>query len=172
LQVGDQELERIAIAFERIGAEAALSGEIGFKEGLQVIGQIGLHGVFGSPLLEDSADRRFGQVFETVLEPAVRFTQERDGKTTYRGHGIFGWDAQTKTHTWYWVDSLGIVPPSPSRGNWNGDTIVFESDPQGARRGRYTFALKGDDTYDFKIENTEDEGRSWHTFMEATYKRR
>jgi hypothetical protein len=99
------------------------------------------------------------------------YEQTRDGKISYRGHGIFGWDAHKKTSTWYWVDSLGDVPHAPSRGHWKGDTVVFESEAVDRRRGRYTYAFLGDDAYDFKIENSHDNGKTWHTFMEASYRR-
>ncbi len=99
------------------------------------------------------------------------YVQEKDGKPSYRGHGIFGWDARRSTYTWYWVDSMGEVPPSPSRGQWNGDTLQFEHEPMGDRRGRYTYQFLDDNTYRFKIENSQDGGKSWSTFMEATYRR-
>jgi hypothetical protein len=102
------------------------------------------------------------------------YVQERDGKTTYRGHGVFSWDDQHKNAVWYWFDSMGMVPPSPSRGEWKGDTLVFEHEPAGPnreRRGRYTYRFSGENAYEFKIENSQDGGKTWVTFMEASYKR-
>jgi hypothetical protein len=99
------------------------------------------------------------------------YVQEKDGKTLYRGHGIFGWDEERKTFTWYWIDSMGVVPPSPSRGQWAGDTLTFEHDPLGERRGRYTFRFASDTQLAFKIENSQDGGKSWQLFLEATYKK-
>src|SRR6185436_12826252 len=99
------------------------------------------------------------------------YVQQKDGQPNYRGHGIFGWDGERKTFTWYWVDSMGQVPAAPSRGQWNGDTLVFEHEPMGERRGRYTFQLSGDTTLLFRIENSQDGGQSWQTFMEGRYRK-
>jgi hypothetical protein len=99
------------------------------------------------------------------------YVQEMDGRVSYRGHGIFGYDGQKKTYTWYWVDSMGMVPPSPSRGQWEGDTLVFEHDPIGQQRGRYTFQFAGDGRLLFRIENSQDGGKTWALFLAADYKR-
>jgi hypothetical protein len=99
------------------------------------------------------------------------YVQEKAGKVTYRGHGIFGWDGEKKTFTWYWVDSLGTVPAAPSRGQWVGDTLQFEHEPVGELRGRYTYKFMGLDRYQFSIENSQDGGKTWFTFMVADYRR-
>lgn len=99
------------------------------------------------------------------------YVEEREGRVVYQGHGIFGWDDANKRYTWFWVDSLGQVPTAPSRGTWNGDTLVFEHEPVGSERGRYTFAFKDEDSYDFKVENSQDGGQTWRLFLEATYQR-
>jgi hypothetical protein len=97
------------------------------------------------------------------------YVQEREGRISYRGHGIFGWDDRRKSYIWYWIDSTGEVPPSPSRGQWNGDTLLFEHEPMGDRRGRYTFQFPDETSYRFKIENSQDGGKTWQIFMEGSY---
>src|SRR6266540_2533510 len=67
------------------------------------------------------------------------YVQERDGRVSYRGHGIFGWDSKQESYTWYWVDSMGFVPPAPSRGQWQGDTLTLDHPPIGERRAHYTY---------------------------------
>jgi hypothetical protein len=102
------------------------------------------------------------------------YIQENEGRACYHGHGIFSWDETQKCYAWYWFDSMGFVPPAPSRGKWEGDTLMFEHEPGGAdgeRRGRYTYRWSGDDAYYFKIENSTDGGQTWMTFMEADYRR-
>jgi hypothetical protein len=99
------------------------------------------------------------------------YVQEKGGKVTYQGHGIFGYDNERKTFTWYWVDSFGMVPAAPSRGQWNGDTLVFEHEPVGDRRGRYTYQFSGDDAVTFTIENSQDAGKSWQLFMTGKYRK-
>ena len=98
------------------------------------------------------------------------YVEEKDGRTVFRGHGIFGWDAQQQTYTWYWCDSMGQVPSQPSRGRWLGDTLVFESSSPQAQ-GRYTYRFEGDATYHFKLENSFDGGKTWLTFMDGTYRK-
>src|SRR5262245_58446522 len=55
------------------------------------------------------------------------YVEEKDGQVSYRGHGVFGYDAQSGEYAWYWVDSMGFVPAAPSRGSWEGDTLTFTS---------------------------------------------
>jgi hypothetical protein len=99
------------------------------------------------------------------------YVQEQDGRVSYRGHGIFGYDSERKEFTWYWVDSMGMVPPSPSRGQWSGDTLQFEHEPMGERRGRYTFKFPDDRTFTFTIENSQDGGKTWQLFMDSRYRK-
>jgi hypothetical protein len=97
------------------------------------------------------------------------YVQEAGGKVTFRGHGTYGYDPQTKRYSWYWVDSMGFVPAQPSYGTWNGSTLTFESQsPHG--RGRYTFEFQGKDRYRFKIENSFD-GKTWQPMMSGDYRR-
>ena len=98
------------------------------------------------------------------------YVEVKDGRTVFRGHGIYGWDAAQQTYTWYWCDSMGQVPAQPSRGRWQGDTLVFESSSPQAQ-GRYTYRFEGEAIYHFKLENSFDGGATWLTFMEGTYKK-
>jgi hypothetical protein len=98
------------------------------------------------------------------------YIEEKDGKVSYRGHGVFGYDTAKKKYSWYWVDSMGSVPAETSWGSWEGDRLQFtSSSPMGL--GRYTFELSGRDKYSFKIENSFDGGGSWKTFMTGEYRR-
>ena len=100
---------------------------------------------------------------------AQEYAEEKDGKTVFRGHGVFGWDAQKKDYTWYWVDSMGTPPAQASRGTWEDDTLVFHSE-MGPARGRYTFRFENPDQMHFRIENAMD-GKTYQTFMEGRYRR-
>jgi len=99
------------------------------------------------------------------------YVEEKDGRTVYRGHGIFGWDEQHKSYVWYWVDSMGSVPAAPSRGHWEEDTLLFEHAPMGDQRGRYTYTFLAADQLRFQIENSRDGGKTWVKFMDGVYKR-
>ena len=100
------------------------------------------------------------------------YVEEKDGRIVFRGHGVYGWDAKDKMYTWYWVDSMGQVPPAPSRGRWEGDSLIFESTNPPDGRGRYTHRFEGPDTYHFKLEGSSDGGKTFMTFMEGTYHRK
>jgi hypothetical protein len=98
------------------------------------------------------------------------YTQERDGRAGFRGHGIFGWDAERQAYTWYWIDSIGFPPDGPAYGQWQGDTLTFtRSTARG--QGRHSFRFEGERTYHLTIANSFDGGATWLTFMEATYHR-
>jgi len=99
------------------------------------------------------------------------YVEEKDGKVVFAGHGIFGYDAQSKQYCWYWIDSMGYVPAAPSHGQWEGDTLTFHSkSPQG--QGRYTFRFEGERTYHFRIENSFDGGKTFTMLMEGTYRKK
>jgi hypothetical protein len=98
------------------------------------------------------------------------YTQEKDGKVSFRGHGVFGYDLPSKQVTWYWVDSTGYIPLEPSRGAWDGNTLTLTSrSPQGV--GRYTFRLESKDVHHFVLENSFDGGATWKTFMSGSFRR-
>ena len=99
------------------------------------------------------------------------YAQEKDGRTIFSGHGIFGYDTVSKDYCWFWIDSMGTMPAAPSRGQWEGDTLTFHSkSPQG--QGRYVFRFEGERAYHFRIENSFDGGKTFVTLMEGAYKKK
>jgi hypothetical protein len=99
------------------------------------------------------------------------YVEEKDGRVVFRGHGVFGYDAESKTYAWFWFDSMGLVPEGPSRGTWQGDTLLLE---RRTERGsaRYTHRLEGDGSYFFSIENSFDGEKTWNRLMSGTYRRK
>ena len=98
------------------------------------------------------------------------YEQERDGRVSFRGHGVFGWDDRLQTFVWYWVDSMGVPPAAAARGHWEGDTLAFTSECEGMTQ-RYTYRFEGTDRYRFSIESSRDGGGTWQLFMEGAYRR-
>jgi hypothetical protein len=100
---------------------------------------------------------------------ATDYVEERDGRVTYRGHGVYGWDASRERYTMYWFDNAGAGPPAPALGAWEGNVLTFESrTPQGPCR--YVYAYEADGRVQFRIQISQD-GTHWTTLMEARYAR-
>jgi hypothetical protein len=99
----------------------------------------------------------------------TEYTQERDGNVTYRGHGVYGWDAKQGTYTMYWFDAMGMDPGGPARGKWEGDTLMFEMS-HAMGHSRYIYTLRGDGRYDFEIHNSKD-GKDWQVWLESSWTR-
>jgi hypothetical protein len=100
------------------------------------------------------------------------YVEEKNGRAVFTGHGIIGYDDKKQAYAWYWVDSTGYVSPSPSYGQWVGDTLTLEGrDDEGKVFSRYTFRMLGPDAFTLRLENSPDGGSSWNTFMEAEYHR-
>lgn len=98
------------------------------------------------------------------------YVEERNGRISYRGHGVYGWDEKNQTYTMYWFDSMGGGGYSePTRGTWEGNTLTFQNQtPIG--HTRYVYAFESEGRYTFRIENSGD-GREWKTFMEGRFVR-
>jgi uncharacterized protein DUF1579 len=97
------------------------------------------------------------------------YAQERAGKTNYRGHAVFGYDAMRERYTMYWFDTIGTDPGGPALARPESDNVfVFDmTSPMGHHR--YTYRFEGD-VYEMHIENSPD-GKEWTTFLEGTYRR-
>ena len=96
------------------------------------------------------------------------YEQETDGAVTFRGHGIFSWDAGQSCYVLHWFDSMGM-PPNVFRGNFAGDVLTLSANwPQGL--GRAVFDLSREGHYTFRMEASED-GKQWAPLMEGQYQR-
>jgi hypothetical protein len=97
------------------------------------------------------------------------YEEERDGAICFRGHGVYGWDAERERYTMHWFDSIGL-PPTETLGVWTGDTLVFTN--RGASgHARYTYRLLDADRFTFSIETSGD-GEAWSRVMDGDYRRR
>lgn len=98
------------------------------------------------------------------------YIEERGGQVSYRGHGVYGYDAQEKAYTMHWFDSMGSGTPAPARGRWEGNRLSFENkSPMG--QSRYSYAFDGENRLTFTLESSQD-GRTWTTLMEGRYTRK
>jgi hypothetical protein len=98
------------------------------------------------------------------------YEQMTEGKVSYRGHGVYGYDGTKKCWSMHWFDSMGGMPAHLVWGNWEGDTLTFAiSDERGHHR--YVYAFQKDGSYVFAIGASQD-GKVWKTFMEGKFTRR
>jgi hypothetical protein len=98
----------------------------------------------------------------------TQYEEVRDGQIAYRGHGVYGWDADRRKYTMYWFDSMGGHAPSgPALGTWEGNTLVFDMRSSHGH-SRYTYTIGGPASYTFCIQTSQD-GDAWTTFMEGHY---
>jgi hypothetical protein len=97
------------------------------------------------------------------------YAQERDGRVSYRGHGVFGWDSFAGKYTMHWFDSMGIDPGAPALGTWQGNTLTYLQHHH-MGHGRMTYTFESADRYTFSLEKSQD-GTNWMPFIKATYAR-
>ena len=100
----------------------------------------------------------------------VDYTEERDGKVNYRGHGIHGWDNQSKAFLGYWFDNIGVMPKEPVTGTLDGNRYTYTSDDGPMGWTKMTYEWK-DDRMEFRIDKSKDQGKSWNPMHEGRYTR-
>jgi hypothetical protein len=100
----------------------------------------------------------------------VDYTEERDGKIVYRGHGVHGWDAREQSFLAYWFDSIGVMPREPTRGKLEGNCYSYQSDDGPMGWSRMTYEWQGD-VFAFRIDKSRDGGKTWAPMHEGRYQR-
>ena len=98
----------------------------------------------------------------------VDYTEERDGKIHYRGHGVHGWDAQTSTFLVYWFDNMGVLP-KPVKATLDGNRYTYTSDDGPLGFTKMTYEWNGD-LFEFRIDKSKD-GTTWSPMHEGRYTR-
>ena len=95
------------------------------------------------------------------------YEQTRDGKVSFKGHGVFSHDASKDVVVFNWYDSMSGGPWTYT-GNWKGDVLTVSGE-SGGGKGRCVFDVTGG-TYKFSLDVSQD-GSQWNTFMSGTYKK-
>jgi len=98
------------------------------------------------------------------------YEQIRDGHVTFKGHGVYGYDAHAGKYTMHWFDTMGGDPGAPAMGDWEGDTLTFTNQHYFGY-GRYTYQFINKGEYTFKMESSQD-GENWNPLMESTFRRK
>ena len=100
------------------------------------------------------------------LAVVQEYEQVSGGATTFRGHGVFRWDANEKCYVLHWFDSMGMAP-NDFRGDFKGNVLTMtDKNPRGQNRATFDFTQDG--KYGFKLEMSQD-GKQWMTMMEGQY---
>ena len=96
------------------------------------------------------------------------YEQERNGKVTYRGHGVFTWDQGEQCYYLHWFDSIGS-PLNVFKGAFVDTLLTLVSTgPQGQVKATFDFRKVG--SYAYRMDMSPD-GSNWATFTEGVYER-
>ena len=99
----------------------------------------------------------------------VDWTQERDGRLTFEGHGVLGWDPRGKCYTLHWFDCMGVEHGAPLLGTWDGDTLTLTHETTHMGYSRQIYVI-GEGEFRIKLETSE-EAKKWSRFIEGIYQR-
>lgn len=94
------------------------------------------------------------------------YEQERGGKVTFSGHGIWTYDQKQNQVVLYWFDSMGL-PPEIFRGDWNGNILTVTHGGPGMH-ARLTYDLSNEGRLNSQMEMSPD-GKTWKVLFNGTY---
>lgn len=96
------------------------------------------------------------------------YEQHRHGQCSFRGHGVFTWDARDAMYYLHWFDTMCTTVNTYS-GRMEGDVLHLENvNPE--VKSRAVFDLSRPDGYAFRMDVSQD-GTQWMTFMDGRYTR-
>jgi hypothetical protein len=98
----------------------------------------------------------------------IDYEQERDGKVTFTGHGVYTYDPSKNQYCLHWFDCLGS-PPEVFVGGFDGDVMTLTHGGPGMH-ARMTYDLSIPNTLRGQMEMSPD-GEEWKVLFEAVYKR-
>jgi hypothetical protein len=97
------------------------------------------------------------------------YVQRTDGEVRYRGHGVFGFDAERNRYLMYWSDNMAGMPTEAVPGVWEDYALVFQH-ASSMGHVRYTYLFPETGEFTFALENSQD-GASWTPFVTGQYHR-
>ena len=92
------------------------------------------------------------------------YEQERDGKITLTGHGVFTYQPKEDSYTLVWVDCMG-APPEIFKGKFEGDILKLAHGGPGMHV-RLTYDVSEPDVLKTGMEMSQD-GNTWNRFFDA-----
>ena len=93
------------------------------------------------------------------------YRQERDGGTTFEGHGIMTYDPKKSVYILHWFDSIGS-PPEVFEGTFDGDVLTIGH----GMHARFTYDLSQEGVLGSRMDMSPD-GDEWATVFECDYER-
>jgi len=97
------------------------------------------------------------------------FAEQRADGTRFDGHGVLAVDPEAAEYVWFFFDSFGFPPLNPSRGNWDGSTLMLiKHTPRGI--GRSLFEVAGD-RLAYRVDNKLKGQDDFSAVMEGTFTR-
>jgi Protein of unknown function (DUF1579) len=133
----------------------------------------------GEETVVESRWQRGGQARALVTTRAIlggfyveqSYVQVREGRTSFEGRGVFGYDTDDRLYKLYWFDSLGFQPPIPASGAWVGDMLSLVR-PSLRGAARHTFTFDGPDRYTLRIDFSWEGGENWTEVLTGVFTRR
>jgi len=96
------------------------------------------------------------------------YEQERDGRITFRGHGVMTYDPKDACYVLHWFDSMGS-PPEVFRGNFDGEVLTVSHGGPGMH-ARLTWDFRRKGVLRSSMLMSQD-GVNWAPFFGCDYER-
>jgi len=97
------------------------------------------------------------------------YAQERDGKVTFTGHGVWTFDPKAELYSLHWFDCMGS-PAEHFTGRLEDGILVMAHGGPGMH-ARMTYDLSEAGRIRSKMEMSPD-GADWKTLFEGDYRRK
>jgi hypothetical protein len=92
-----------------------------------------------------------------------------DEGSWFEGHGVLTVDPESREILWFWFDRYGHPPVPPSRGGWEGNSLILEkTTPRGVGRSVFTLA---DDRLGYEVSSRGPAETLFTPVMIGTYRR-
>jgi uncharacterized protein YodC (DUF2158 family) len=96
------------------------------------------------------------------------YEQEREGRITFTGHGVYTFEPKTGRYALHWFDCMGS-PPKVFVGTFEGDVLTLSHGGPGMH-ARMTYDLSKPQAMRSTMEMSPD-GHDWNVLFDATYRR-
>ncbi len=97
------------------------------------------------------------------------YEQERNGKVTFTGHGVFTFNPKEDLYSVVWFDCMG-APPEIFKGKFEGDTLRLSHGGPGMH-ARLTYDVSESSLLAISMELSQD-GNSWNKLFDGRLRRR